>query len=98
MLFDRQAIKPAYQKDQEPREDMREVFSEEYSQLYKVLSLLTIHYSLFIISVPVAQLDRASDSDSEGRAFESHQARFIASRQIAVGRNLGKNGGMQRCI
>ena len=47
MLFDRQAIKPAYQKDQEPREDMGEVFSEEYSQLYKVLSLLTIHYSLF---------------------------------------------------
>ena len=24
--------------------------------------------------VPVAQLDRASDSDSEGRAFESHRA------------------------
>ena len=23
---------------------------------------------------PVAQLDRVSDSDSEGRAFESHQA------------------------
>jgi hypothetical protein len=39
MLFDRQAIKPAYQKDQESRGDMGEVFSEEYSQLYKVLSL-----------------------------------------------------------
>ncbi len=38
-------------------------------------SLFTIHFSLFTISVPVAQLDRASDSDSEGRAFESHQAR-----------------------
>ena len=25
------------------------------------------------VYVPVAQLDRASDSDSEGRAFESHQ-------------------------
>ena len=24
--------------------------------------------------MPVAQLDRVSDSDSEGRAFESHQA------------------------
>ena len=24
--------------------------------------------------VPVAQLDRVSDSDSEGRAFESHRA------------------------
>ena len=26
------------------------------------------------IYAPVAQLDRVSDSDSEGRAFESHQA------------------------
>ena len=26
------------------------------------------------INAPVAQLDRVSDSDSEGRAFESHQA------------------------
>ena len=29
---------------------------------------------MFGIYVPVAQLDRVSDSDSEGRAFESHQA------------------------
>ena len=27
-----------------------------------------------VIYAPVAQLDRASDSDSEGRAFESRQA------------------------
>ena len=27
-----------------------------------------------LIFAPVAQLDRVSDSDSEGRAFESHQA------------------------
>ena len=27
-----------------------------------------------LIYVPVAQLDRVSDSDSEGRAFESHRA------------------------
>ncbi len=27
-----------------------------------------------MIYAPVAQLDRVSDSDSEGRAFESHQA------------------------
>ena len=26
------------------------------------------------VYAPVAQLDRVSDSDSEGRAFESHQA------------------------
>ncbi len=29
---------------------------------------------LYLLFVPVAQLDRVSDSDSEGRAFESHQA------------------------
>ena len=29
--------------------------------------------------VPVAQLDRVSDSDSEGRAFESHQAYHLRS-------------------
>ena len=28
---------------------------------------------------PVAQLDRVSDSDSEGRAFESHQAYHTAT-------------------
>ena len=33
---------------------------------------------------PVAQLDRVSDSDSEGRAFESHQAyQEGASKTIA---------------
>ncbi len=32
-------------------------------------------FSLFFnLYVPVAQLDRVSDSDSEGRAFESHRA------------------------
>lgn len=31
-------------------------------------------YIIIILYVPVAQLDRVSDSDSEGRAFESHQA------------------------
>ena len=30
--------------------------------------------SLEFVYVPVAQLDRVSDSDSEGRAFESHRA------------------------
>ena len=29
---------------------------------------------LTVVDAPVAQLDRVSDSDSEGRAFESHQA------------------------
>ena len=29
---------------------------------------------MFFRYAPVAQLDRVSDSDSEGRAFESHQA------------------------
>ena len=28
---------------------------------------------------PVAQLDRVSDSDSEGRAFESHQAYHVVA-------------------
>ena len=31
------------------------------------------------VYVPVAQLDRASDSDSEGRAFESHQAYHVGT-------------------
>ena len=33
-------------------------------------------YNIYLSNadVPVAQLDRASDSDSEGRAFESHRA------------------------
>lgn len=30
-------------------------------------------------NAPVAQLDRVSDSDSEGRAFESHQAYHIGA-------------------
>ena len=29
---------------------------------------------LTVVDAPVAQLDRVSDSDSEGRAFESHRA------------------------
>ena len=29
---------------------------------------------MYLTYVPVAQLDRVSDSDSEGRAFESHRA------------------------
>ena len=33
-------------------------------------------------NAPVAQLDRASDSDSEGRAFESHQAYHLRSIKI----------------
>ena len=35
---------------------------------------MLIYYNYIIIYVPVAQLDRVSDSDSEGRAFESHRA------------------------
>ena len=35
--------------------------------------------------MPVAQLDRVSDSDSEGRAFESHQAyQFIKKSPFNV--------------
>ena len=33
---------------------------------------------------PVAQLDRVSDSDSEGRAFESHQAYQKTASQSTV--------------
>ena len=59
------------------------LFSEGLSQLlnkperslrFYHYQLFTIRFSLFTISAPVAQLDRVSDSDSEGRAFESHQA------------------------
>ena len=39
---------------------------------------------------PVAQLDRVSDSDSEGRAFESHQA---YQRQIAAFKTHFANAG-----
>ena len=46
--------------------------------------LFTIRFSLFTISAPVAQLDRVSDSDSEGRAFESHQAHQIKSKRQEV--------------
>ncbi len=41
---------------------------------YKNLILRDDHTCGFHIHAPVAQLDRVSDSDSEGRAFESHQA------------------------
>ena len=41
------------------------------------------YYIRCIQYAPVAQLDRASDSDSEGRAFESHQA----YHQTESGRN-----------
>ena len=34
---------------------------------------------LYMLFVPVAQLDRVSDSDSEGRAFESHQAYHVGT-------------------
>ena len=33
---------------------------------------------------PVAQLDRVSDSDSEGRAFESHRAYQTCGQQFAT--------------
>lgn len=36
---------------------------------------MLIYYN-YNVHVPVAQLDRVSDSDSEGRAFESHRAYF----------------------
>ena len=32
---------------------------------------------MFFRYAPVAQLDRVSDSDSEGRAFESHHEEFL---------------------
>ena len=38
---------------------------------YDIRSIIRIFYTIY---VPVAQLDRVSDSDSEGRAFESHRA------------------------
>ncbi len=37
-----------------------------------ILDEFVLHYVL--LYAPVAQLDRVSDSDSEGRAFESHRA------------------------
>ena len=47
--------------------------------------LTTVCKSSFHKYVPVAQLDRVSDSDSEGRAFESHQAYQIPCFQMETG-------------
>ena len=41
---------------------------------YFLLSKFVIITKQYIEYAPVAQLDRVSDSDSEGRAFESHRA------------------------
>lgn len=38
---------------------------------------------LTVVDAPVAQLDRVSDSDSEGRAFESHRAYQARGEQFA---------------
>ena len=55
------------------RGDLVQVFSlfplyKEENICYTALALENCAYA------PVAQLDRVSDSDSEGRAFESHRA------------------------
>ena len=44
-----------------------------------------LRYNIVVVScVPLAQLDRVSDSDSEGRAFESRMARQLKSPENAV--------------
>ena len=45
----------------------------------------------FYIYAPVAQLDRVSDSDSEGRAFESHQAYHVGAKFALLRFSLQKN-------
>lgn len=40
----------------------------------------------YFFYVPVAQLDRVSDSDSEGRAFESHRAYHTCGEHFALRR------------
>ena len=39
---------------------------------------------IFSENAPVAQLDRASDYESEGRTFESFRARHFPQKEIAV--------------
>ncbi len=44
---------------------------------FKILNLIVIRYMFFVnnsLFAPVAQLDRATDFESEGRGFESLQA------------------------
>ena len=40
------------------------------------------YYRCTLVCAPVAQLDRVSDSDSEGRAFESHRAYQLQPGQV----------------
>ena len=47
--------------------------------------------------MPVAQLDRVSDSDSEGRAFESHQAYHFNLASLPTG-GLHKNRGIAQQV
>jgi hypothetical protein len=60
--------------------EKREVISERFPE-FDSTSILTSHVSLITSeTVPVAQLDRASDFGSEGWGFESLQARGLFRR------------------
>ena len=51
------------------------------------------------IPVGVAQLDSASDSDSEGRGFESHRLHFFTAADVAVLFFIGKNMALEsQCL
>ena len=53
-----------------------------FAEAFAIISALP--FGGIMIYAPVAQLDRVSDSDSEGRAFESHQAYHVGASDIKL--------------
>ncbi len=51
-----------------------------YTKNLTIISEFVTLLKLLLTYVPVAQLDRASASGAEGRAFESPQARLYSAR------------------